>query len=41
MDVYAFGVVLYEIISAKEAIVKIDDVSAESKGLVTLVCFYS
>jgi chitin elicitor receptor kinase 1 len=39
VDVYAFGVVLYEIISAKEAIVKIDDVSAESKGLVTLVCF--
>jgi len=36
VDVYAFGVVLYEIISAKEAIVKIDDVSAESKGLVTL-----
>lgn len=36
VDVYAFGVVLYEIISAKEAIVRIDDVSAESKGLVTL-----
>uniref|UniRef100_A0A0C9RNS3 non-specific serine/threonine protein kinase n=1 Tax=Wollemia nobilis TaxID=56998 RepID=A0A0C9RNS3_9CONI len=36
VDVYAFGVVLYEMISAKEAIVKIDDVSAESKGLVTL-----
>lgn len=37
VDVYAFGVVLYEIISAKEAIVRIDEnVSAESKGLVTL-----
>uniref|UniRef100_A0A0D6R1P9 non-specific serine/threonine protein kinase n=1 Tax=Araucaria cunninghamii TaxID=56994 RepID=A0A0D6R1P9_ARACU len=36
VDVYAFGVVLYEMISAKEAIVKIDDTSAESKGLVTL-----
>ncbi|GLJ49401.1 hypothetical protein SUGI_1045660 [Cryptomeria japonica] len=36
VDVYAFGVVLYEIISAKEAIVKIDDVSAETKGLVTV-----
>ncbi|KAH9318885.1 hypothetical protein KI387_020654, partial [Taxus chinensis] len=36
VDVYAFGVVLYEIISAKEAIVKINDEPSESKGLVTL-----
>lgn len=36
VDVYAFGVVLYEMISAKDAIVKIDDESAETKGLVTL-----
>ncbi|GMG98697.1 hypothetical protein Nepgr_000537 [Nepenthes gracilis] len=36
VDVYAFGVVLYELISAKEAIVKENDPSAESKGLVGL-----
>lgn len=36
VDVYAFGVVLYELISAKEAIVKTHDSSAESKGLVAL-----
>ncbi|KAL3509846.1 hypothetical protein ACH5RR_029247 [Cinchona calisaya] len=35
VDVYAFGVVLYELISAKEAIVKGASV-AESKGLVAL-----
>ncbi|XP_027172569.1 chitin elicitor receptor kinase 1-like [Coffea eugenioides] len=35
VDVYAFGVVLYELISAKEAIVKGGPV-AESKGLVAL-----
>ncbi|KAF7145080.1 hypothetical protein RHSIM_Rhsim04G0052000 [Rhododendron simsii] len=33
VDVYAFGVVLYELISAKEAIVKSDGSTAEAKGL--------
>ncbi|KAE8673069.1 Chitin elicitor receptor kinase 1 [Hibiscus syriacus] len=36
VDVYAFGVVLYELISAKEAIVKSHGSLAESKGLVAL-----
>ncbi|KAF9608010.1 hypothetical protein IFM89_004891 [Coptis chinensis] len=36
VDVYAFGVVLYELISAKEAIVKAYGSSADSKGLVSL-----
>lgn len=37
VDVYAFGVVLYELISAKEAIIKPStDSSSESKGLVGL-----
>ncbi|MCD7472899.1 hypothetical protein HAX54_014316 [Datura stramonium] len=36
VDVYAFGVVLYELISAKEAIVKTNEVITESKGLVAL-----
>ncbi|KAK9077356.1 hypothetical protein SSX86_005693 [Deinandra increscens subsp. villosa] len=36
IDVYAFGVVLYELISAKEAIVKANGSVAESKGLVSL-----
>lgn len=36
VDVFAFGVVLYELISAKEAIVKKE---AESRGLVALVGF--
>ncbi|PHT43082.1 Chitin elicitor receptor kinase 1 [Capsicum baccatum] len=36
VDVYAFGVVLYELISAKEAIVKPDGSVTESKGLVAL-----
>ncbi|KAK8541664.1 hypothetical protein V6N13_137742 [Hibiscus sabdariffa] len=36
VDVYAFGVVLYELISAKEAIVKATGSLAESKGLVAL-----
>ncbi|XP_021301185.1 lysM domain receptor-like kinase 3 [Herrania umbratica] len=36
VDVYAFGVVLYELISAKEAIVKENGSVAESKGLVAL-----
>lgn len=34
---YAFGVVLYELISAKEAIVKTNDSAVDSKGLVALV----
>jgi hypothetical protein len=37
IDVYAFGVVLYELISAKRAII----MGAELKGLVALVIFYS
>ncbi|KAK4369349.1 hypothetical protein RND71_013141 [Anisodus tanguticus] len=36
VDVYAFGVVLYELISAKEAIVKPNGSVTESKGLVGL-----
>ncbi|XP_059662656.1 chitin elicitor receptor kinase 1-like [Cornus florida] len=36
VDVYAFGVVLYELISAKEAIVKTNETITESKGLVAL-----
>lgn len=36
VDVYAFGVVLYELISAKEAIVKSSESVADSKGLVGL-----
>ncbi|EYU33877.1 hypothetical protein MIMGU_mgv1a020123mg [Erythranthe guttata] len=36
VDVYAFGVVLFELISAKDAIVKTNEVIAESKGLVAL-----
>ncbi|KAK7316573.1 hypothetical protein RJT34_00136 [Clitoria ternatea] len=36
VDVYAFGVVLYELISAKEAIVKTSESIADSKGLVAL-----
>ncbi|KAF5746096.1 Chitin elicitor receptor kinase 1 RLK1 putative isoform 2 [Tripterygium wilfordii] len=36
VDVYAFGVVLYELISAKEAVVKANGSLAESKGLVAL-----
>nr|XP_017247766.1 PREDICTED: lysM domain receptor-like kinase 3 [Daucus carota subsp. sativus] len=34
VDVYAFGVVLYELISAKDAIVRVNNSAAESKGLV-------
>ncbi|KAG6520388.1 hypothetical protein ZIOFF_017437 [Zingiber officinale] len=37
VDVYAFGVVLYELISAKDAIVKTDSSATESRGLVALV----
>ncbi|GAV69708.1 Pkinase domain-containing protein/LysM domain-containing protein, partial [Cephalotus follicularis] len=36
VDVYAFGVVLYELISAKEAIVRNNGSASESKGLVAL-----
>ncbi|KAF7831580.1 lysM domain receptor-like kinase 3 [Senna tora] len=36
IDVYAFGVVLYELISAKEAIIKTSESIADSKGLVAL-----
>ncbi|XP_048126999.1 lysM domain receptor-like kinase 3 isoform X3 [Rhodamnia argentea] len=36
VDVYAFGVVLYELVSAKEAVVKANGSIAESKGLVAL-----
>lgn len=41
VDVYAFGVVLYELISAKEAIVKPNESVTESKGLVGLVSSFS
>lgn len=41
VDVYAFGVVLYELISAKEAIVKPNGSVTESKGLVALVNFFT
>lgn len=37
IDVYAFGVVLYELISAKEAVVKTNETINESVGLVALV----
>lgn len=37
IDVYAFGVVLYELISAKNAVLKTGESVAESKGLVALV----
>ena len=40
VDVYAFGVVLYELISAKEAIVKASASMAESKGLVAFVSLF-
>ncbi|URD80267.1 STYKc [Musa troglodytarum] len=36
VDVYAFGVVLYELISAKDAIVKTGGSVTESKGLIAL-----
>ncbi|XP_062160386.1 lysM domain receptor-like kinase 3 isoform X2 [Alnus glutinosa] len=36
VDVYAFGVVLYELISAKDAIVKTNEFVSESMGLVAL-----
>ncbi|KAF8030230.1 hypothetical protein BT93_E2621 [Corymbia citriodora subsp. variegata] len=36
VDVYAFGVVLYELISAKQAVIKMDGSASEAKGLVPL-----
>ncbi|XP_008229995.1 PREDICTED: chitin elicitor receptor kinase 1-like [Prunus mume] len=36
VDVYAFGVVIYELISAKEAVVRVDSSGSESRGLVGL-----
>ncbi|KAF8031914.1 hypothetical protein BT93_D0969 [Corymbia citriodora subsp. variegata] len=36
VDVYAFGVVLYELISAKQAVIKMDGSASEVKGLVAL-----
>ncbi|WJX22863.1 Chitin elicitor receptor kinase 1 [Trifolium repens] len=36
IDVYAFGVVLFELISGKQAIVKTNEPQSESKGLVAL-----
>ena len=39
VDVYAFGVVIYELISAKEAIVKQNGNAADSRGLVALVSY--
>ncbi|KAJ7964816.1 putative Receptor protein kinase [Quillaja saponaria] len=36
IDVYAFGVVLYELISAKEAVVKTNEFVNESRGLVAM-----
>lgn len=46
VDVYAFGVVLYELISAKAAVVKMNQASGEFRGLVgvvstTIACFPS
>jgi chitin elicitor receptor kinase 1 len=37
IDVYAFGVVLFELISGKQAIVKTNEPKSESKGLAALV----
>ena len=39
IDVYAFGVVLYELISGKEAIVRTNEYVPESIGLVALVVY--
>ncbi|KAF8030232.1 hypothetical protein BT93_E2623 [Corymbia citriodora subsp. variegata] len=36
VDVYAFGVVLYELISAKQAVIKMNGFASEAKGLVAL-----
>jgi len=37
VDVYAFGVVLYELISAKGAVVKMTEAVGEFRGLVGVV----
>ena len=38
LDVYAFGVVLYELISAKEAIIKTNEsTTTEARGIIALV----
>lgn len=37
IDVYAFGVVIYELISAREAVVKTNEFFTESKGLADMV----
>ena len=39
IDVYAFGVVLYELVLGKEVIIKTNEIVHESKGLVALVVF--
>ncbi|KAF8031905.1 hypothetical protein BT93_D0961 [Corymbia citriodora subsp. variegata] len=36
VDVYAFGIVLYELISTKQAMIKMDGSASEAKGLVAL-----
>jgi len=41
IDVYAFGVVLYELISAKAAVIMGGDSGADLKGLVVLVILHS
>jgi serine/threonine protein kinase len=41
IDVYAFGVVLYELISAKGAVIMGGDSGADLKGLVVLVILHS
>lgn len=41
IDVYAFGVVLFELISAMEAVVRTNEYVSESRGLVALVVFSS
>ncbi|KAF8031904.1 hypothetical protein BT93_D0961 [Corymbia citriodora subsp. variegata] len=37
VDVYAFGIVLYELISTKQAMIKMDGSASEAKGLVALM----
>ena len=39
IDVYAFGVVIYELISGKEAIVRTNEYVPKSIGLVALVVY--
>ena len=40
VDVYAFGVVLFELISGKEALLKAYDSTSEFQSLVALVIFF-